>query len=77
MPFDSMSIGALQNQILTQEPDYSMIKDRSLVQLIKMMLIKDPCHRANIQDVLNHKWITYFDQKETNSPVVAVLQPPI
>jgi|LakMenEpi03Aug12_release.lakeMendotaPanAssembly.Ray.scaffolds.fasta_scaffold3427268_1 serine/threonine protein kinase len=48
------------------EPDYTQIKSKELVDLIKKMLTKNPNDRIEIIDICLHKWVTNNDQDSVN-----------
>ena len=58
-PFNATSLLKIQQEILNNEPDYSIITDDPLfVHLLKIMLEKDQEKRATIEQISRHPWIT-------------------
>ncbi len=48
-PFPASSVTGIQSQILNEEPDFDLIKDVLLINLISLMLKKDQNERITIQ----------------------------
>lgn len=57
-PFTAPSTPLLYEKIISTEPDYSQIEDEKLVNLLKLIFIKDPTQRATIQQIIEHPWMT-------------------
>ena len=64
-PFEgATSFYDLSSMILTQEIDFSIIKDGQARECIKRMLDKDPETRATVDELLLKNWVT-TNGKET------------
>lgn len=58
-PYNATSLLKIQQEILNNEPEYSIITDDALfVDLLKTMLEKDQEKRATIEQISRHPWIT-------------------
>lgn len=57
-PFNAKTLPGIQKQLLEEEPDYSMIKDQTLVDFFKQVFIKDQDQRPEVDQLLVHDWVT-------------------
>lgn len=62
-----MDSSKTQMKILEAEPDYNddnfQSVNSNLLELLKLMLIKDPDHRPNAKDLLKHDWFKSTEEK--------------
>lgn len=55
----SQDYKSLYRCIINKHPDFpNTYKDRSAIELIKQMLIKDTIKRPNVMDIMKHDWVT-------------------
>jgi len=66
LPFTATSLPDLFEQIRTLEPSYPPTISESLIELIKLMLTKDPGLRITIPEIRDHSWTT--DNNRTSIP---------
>lgn len=74
LPFYDTNMAKLANIICNNEPHYLPITDPLLLDLMKKLLIKDPCQRISIEDIKSHFFMSHvrildIDYKKLFSPV--------
>jgi hypothetical protein len=58
LPFDDENVQTLLRKIVTQEAVYPSFLSPSLIDLLKMMLIKSPERRITLAEVKEHDWFS-------------------
>lgn len=77
LPFYSANMKKMINTICEQEPDYSLIKNQDLKDLLSKLLIKDQAQRIMMHDIKNHIFMSHvrilkIDYKTIFSPIPVI-----
>lgn len=61
LPFIDSNMNIMIHNICEQEPDYSVIFDGNLRNLISRLLMKDPSHRMTIEEIKYHIFMSHVN----------------
>lgn len=57
LPFDDPNLVNQMNLILNSEPPYPLQFSDEFVELLGLLLEKDPANRIKLEDIIEHKWL--------------------